>query len=170
MKLNDFLAMELDGRGAMDTNRDFFLEEFFKDPTRYIRDAGVLGEIQATDRYVRMERAVRGEMDMEEDVHRLYDKGMYNLLRWLAASAEVKASVHGVTKRFLDAAAEEARNPKKSSAPRCLEGCYESVYNARWHHVVEVADGEGTGMEAYEGGETTAAMDVQGRWRESRKG
>ncbi|EAN90070.1 retrotransposon hot spot (RHS) protein, putative, partial [Trypanosoma cruzi] len=32
-----------------------------------------------------------------------------------------------------------------------LEGLYESVYNARWSHVVEVPDGEGTGMEVKEG-------------------
>ncbi|EKF98787.1 retrotransposon hot spot (RHS) protein, putative, partial [Trypanosoma cruzi] len=32
-----------------------------------------------------------------------------------------------------------------------LEGCYDSVYNARWHHVVEVPDGEGTGLEVKEG-------------------
>ncbi|RNC45428.1 retrotransposon hot spot (RHS) protein [Trypanosoma cruzi] len=32
------------------------------------------------------------------------------------------------------------------SAPIKPEGCYESVYNARWHHVLEVPDGEGTGM------------------------
>ncbi|PWU99217.1 putative retrotransposon hot spot protein (RHS) [Trypanosoma cruzi] len=98
-----------------------------------------------------MERAVRDEMDMEEDVYKLYDKGMYNLLRWLVATAEVKASVHVATKRFLVAAAEEARNPKKSSAPRYLEGLYESVHNAKWSHVVEVSGGEGTGMEVREG-------------------
>ncbi|KAF5220460.1 hypothetical protein ECC02_006528 [Trypanosoma cruzi] len=28
---------------------------------------------------------------------------------------------------------------------------YESVYNARWHHVMEVPGGEGTGMEVHEG-------------------
>ncbi|RNE99234.1 putative retrotransposon hot spot (RHS) protein, partial [Trypanosoma cruzi] len=32
-----------------------------------------------------------------------------------------------------------------------LDGLYESVYNARWHHVVGVLDGEGTGMEVEEG-------------------
>ncbi|ESS61246.1 retrotransposon hot spot (RHS) protein [Trypanosoma cruzi Dm28c] len=32
-----------------------------------------------------------------------------------------------------------------------VEGLYESVYNARWHHVVEVPGGEGTGMEVKEG-------------------
>ncbi|RNC41502.1 putative retrotransposon hot spot (RHS) protein, partial [Trypanosoma cruzi] len=151
MKLNDFLEMELDGRGALDANRDVLLEEFFKGPKKYICDAGVLGEMQASDRYKRMERAVRDEMDMVEDVHKLYKNGTYYLLNWLAASAEVKASVHAVTKRFLDAAAEEARKTKKSSTPEKLEGLYESVYNARWHHVVEIPGGEGTGMEVREG-------------------
>ncbi|PWV18633.1 putative retrotransposon hot spot protein (RHS) [Trypanosoma cruzi] len=124
---------------------------FVKDPKKHICDAGVLKEMQASDRYKRMERAVRDEMDMEEDADKLHKNGVDNLLRRLAASAEVKATVHEVTKRFLDAAAEEARNPKKSSAPINLEGCYESVHNARWHHVVELSDGEGTGMEVRRG-------------------
>ncbi|RNF06571.1 putative retrotransposon hot spot (RHS) protein, partial [Trypanosoma cruzi] len=37
------------------------------------------------------------------------------------------------------------------SAPIKLEGCYESVYNARWSHVVEVPGGEGTGIYVREG-------------------
>ncbi|RNF00613.1 retrotransposon hot spot (RHS) protein [Trypanosoma cruzi] len=32
-----------------------------------------------------------------------------------------------------------------------LKGCYKSVYNASWHHVVEVPGGEGTGLEVKEG-------------------
>ncbi|RNC51434.1 retrotransposon hot spot (RHS) protein [Trypanosoma cruzi] len=76
---------------------------------------------------------------------------MDNLLRWLVAAAEVTASVYETNKRFLDAAAEETRNPKKSSASIYLEGHYESVYNARWHHVVEVPGGKGTGMKVEEG-------------------
>ncbi|RNC51730.1 retrotransposon hot spot (RHS) protein [Trypanosoma cruzi] len=32
MKLNDFFAMELDGRGVVDTNRSVLLEELLKDP------------------------------------------------------------------------------------------------------------------------------------------
>ncbi|EKG00710.1 retrotransposon hot spot (RHS) protein, putative, partial [Trypanosoma cruzi] len=98
-----------------------------------------------------MERALREEMDLEEDADDLCEKGVDNLLKWSLAAAEVKANVHETTKRFLDAAAEEARSPKKSSAPIKLEGLYDSVYNARWHHVVEVSDGEGTGMEVREG-------------------
>ncbi|PWU92459.1 putative retrotransposon hot spot (RHS) protein [Trypanosoma cruzi] len=37
------------------------------------------------------------------------------------------------------------------SVPIYLEGYYESVYNARWHHVVEVPGGNGMGMEVREG-------------------
>ncbi|RNC51162.1 retrotransposon hot spot (RHS) protein [Trypanosoma cruzi] len=76
---------------------------------------------------------------------------MDNLLRWLVAAAEVTASVHETNKRFLDAAAEEARGPMTTSAPIHLEGHCESVYNARWHHVVEVPGGGGTGMKVEKG-------------------
>ncbi|EKF31040.1 retrotransposon hot spot (RHS) protein, putative [Trypanosoma cruzi marinkellei] len=151
LKLNDFLTMELDGRGAMDANRDVLLEAFFKHSEKYLCDAGVLREIQAFDRYVRMERALGDEMDMEEDAHMFHDNGVDNLLTWLAAAAEVKASVRGVTQSLLDAAAEEARNPTTTSVPIKLEGFYESVYNVGWHHVVEVPGGEGTGMDVREG-------------------
>ncbi|PWV05590.1 putative retrotransposon hot spot protein (RHS) [Trypanosoma cruzi] len=156
MKLNDFLAMELDGRGALDANRDVLLEGFFEDHKKYICDAGVLGEIQASDRYVRMERAVRDEMDMAEDVHKLYKSGVDNLLKWLVAAAEVKANVHDVAKGFLDAALQEARNPTTTIAAMKMEGFYDSVHNARRSHAVEVPDGverkkTGTGMEVHEG-------------------
>ncbi|PWU90302.1 putative retrotransposon hot spot protein (RHS) [Trypanosoma cruzi] len=156
MRLNDFLTRELDGRGIVDTNRDVLLKEFFKDPTKYIRDKGVLNEIQASGRYLSMKRAVKGEVIFDEDIRKLCDKGVNNLPGRSLAAAEVKAAVHNSTKHFLDAAAEEARNPTTTSAPEKLEGCYESVYNARWHHVVEIPDGverkkTGTGMEVHEG-------------------
>ncbi|PWU84674.1 putative retrotransposon hot spot protein (RHS,) [Trypanosoma cruzi] len=86
-KLNEFLTMELGGRGVVDANRDVLLKEFFKDPTRYIRDQGALDEMQASDHYKRMERAVREEMDLEEDLSRPYKNGMDNLLKWLVAAA-----------------------------------------------------------------------------------
>ncbi|PWU82965.1 putative retrotransposon hot spot (RHS) protein [Trypanosoma cruzi] len=151
MNLNDFLLLRFGGKGVMDANRSVLLEEFFKEPARYIRVKGVLNEIQKTDRYKRMERTVRDEKDMEEDVSKLQQAGVDNLMTWLVASAEVKATVHCITKAFLDAAAEEARSSTTTIAPIYLEGYYESVYNARWNHVVEVPDGEGTGMEVKKG-------------------
>ncbi|PWU97451.1 retrotransposon hot spot (RHS) protein [Trypanosoma cruzi] len=50
MRLNDFLTREPDGRGIVDTNRSVLLEDFFKDPTEYIRDKGALNEMQASGR------------------------------------------------------------------------------------------------------------------------
>ncbi|PWV02102.1 putative retrotransposon hot spot protein (RHS) [Trypanosoma cruzi] len=156
MKLNDFLTRELDGRGVVDTNRDAMLEEFLRDPTKYIRDKGALNEIQASGHYLSMKRAVKGEVIFDEDIRKLCDKGVNNLPGRSLAAAEVKAAVHNSTKHFLDAAAEEARNPTTTSAPKKLEGCYESVYNARRSHVVELPDGverkkTGTGMGVHEG-------------------
>ncbi|PWV05339.1 putative retrotransposon hot spot protein (RHS) [Trypanosoma cruzi] len=155
-KLNDFLTMELGGRGVVDTNRSVLLEEFFKDPTKYIRDEGALKEIQITDAYARMERAVRDEIIFEKDRSKLRDKDVVNLFGWSKAAANVKTSVHCITKDFLDAAAEEARILTTTIVAIKLEGVYESVHNARWHHVVEVSDGDerkktGTGMDVKEG-------------------
>ncbi|PWV14134.1 putative retrotransposon hot spot protein (RHS) [Trypanosoma cruzi] len=156
MRLNDFLTRELDGRGVVDTNRDVLPEEFFRDPTRYIRDKGALNEIQASGRYLGMKRAVKGEVIFDEDIRKLCDKGVNNLPGWSLAAADVKAAVHNITKRFLDAAAEETRNPTTTSAPEKLEGLYESVHNARRGHAVELPDDAerkktGTGMEVREG-------------------
>ncbi|RNC38129.1 retrotransposon hot spot (RHS) protein, partial [Trypanosoma cruzi] len=109
-KLNDFLTMELDGRGVVATNRSVLLKEFFKNPKKYIRDKGVLKEIQITDAYARMEKTVREEMDLEEVVRKLYKNGVSNLLGWSEAAANVKKTVHDITKHSLDAALQEARN------------------------------------------------------------
>ncbi|PWU84175.1 putative retrotransposon hot spot (RHS) protein [Trypanosoma cruzi] len=156
MSLNDFLLLRFGGKGVADTNRSVLLKEFFNDPTSYIRDKGVLKEIQTTDAYARMEKAVREEMDLEEVVRKLSDKGVNNVLGWSRAAEEVKATVCENTKNSLDAALEELRKPTTTSAAMKLEGYYESVYNARWHHLVEIPDGDkrkktGTGMEAKEG-------------------
>ncbi|PWV14144.1 putative retrotransposon hot spot protein (RHS) [Trypanosoma cruzi] len=132
------------------------LEEFFRDPTRYIRGKGALNEMQASGRYLGMKRAVKGEVIFDEDTRRLCDKGVNNLPGWSLAAAEVKAAVHNSTKRFLDAAAEEARNPTTTSAPEKLEGVCKSVHNARRSHAVELPDDDeriktGTGMGVHEG-------------------
>ncbi|PWU86027.1 putative retrotransposon hot spot (RHS) protein [Trypanosoma cruzi] len=92
MKLNDFLTMEMECRGILSANWNVLLKEFFIDPTRYIPDAGVLGEIQATVAYARMEETVREEKGLEEVVRGLHEKGVSNLLGWSRAAEVVKAS------------------------------------------------------------------------------
>ncbi|PWV11612.1 putative retrotransposon hot spot protein (RHS) [Trypanosoma cruzi] len=98
-----------------------------------------------------MDIAVWNEMVFDEDIRKLYENGVHKLFEWSEAAAEVKASVERITKQFLDAAVIESMSPMTKSAPMKLEGCYESVYNSRWSHVVEVPGGEGTGMEVREG-------------------
>ncbi|PWU96898.1 putative retrotransposon hot spot (RHS) protein [Trypanosoma cruzi] len=137
-KLNDFLTMELDGRGILRANRNVLLRDFFKEPASHIRDAEVLNEIQKQYYALKLESTVREEMELEEDVRSLHENGVDNLMTWLVATAKVKASVRDDTKHFLNAAAEEARKPTTTIEPIKMEGCYESVYNASWHHVVEV--------------------------------
>ncbi|PBJ74979.1 retrotransposon hot spot (RHS) protein [Trypanosoma cruzi cruzi] len=151
IKLNDFLALELHSWGILRANRNVLLKEFFKEPSKYIRDAGLLVEIQATAGYVRMDIAVWNEMVFDEDIRKLHENGVHKLFEWSEAAAEVKASVERITKQFLDAAVIESMSPMTKSAPMKLEGFYESVYNARWNHVVELSDGEGTEMDVREG-------------------
>ncbi|KAF5215355.1 Retrotransposon hot spot protein, partial [Trypanosoma cruzi] len=98
-----------------------------------------------------MDIAVWNEMVFDEDIRKLHENGVHKLFEWSEAAAEVKASVERITKQFLDAAVIESMSPMTKSAPMKLEGCYESVYNSRWSHVVEVPGGEGTGMEVREG-------------------
>ncbi|KAF5214808.1 retrotransposon hot spot (RHS) protein [Trypanosoma cruzi] len=165
MKLNDFLTRELDGRGIVDTNRDFLLKEFFKDPTKYIRDKGALNEIQASGYYLSMKRAVKGEVIFDEDIRKLCDKGVNNQPGWSLAAAEVKTTVHNSTKHFLDAAAEEVRNPTTTSAPEKLEGCYESVHNVRRSHVVELPEGVERRKRGREWGCMRGSQNSHGRTR-----
>ncbi|PWV06907.1 putative retrotransposon hot spot protein (RHS) [Trypanosoma cruzi] len=127
----------------------------FWTPRSISRDAGVLNEMQASGHYARIEKTVRDEMDLEEVVRRLHEKGVNNLLGWSLAAEEVKACARDNNKNTLDAALHEARNPNDVERTGIPGGLYESVHNARWHHVVEVPDGEGTGtgigMEVREG-------------------
>ncbi|PWU99898.1 putative retrotransposon hot spot (RHS) protein [Trypanosoma cruzi] len=151
MKLNDFLWRNFGGRGVVDTNRNVLLREFLKDPTRYIRDEGLLNEIHASSHYRRIRNDLRNKMVFDEDVRKLEENGVNTLIDWLEAAAGVKAVVHCITKVSLDPFLEDVRNSMRMSAPRYLEGFYESVYSARWSHVVEVPGGEGKGMEVREG-------------------
>ncbi|RNC37896.1 retrotransposon hot spot (RHS) protein [Trypanosoma cruzi] len=56
--------------------------------------------MQASDRYVMMERAARDEMDMEEDLHKLCEHCMGNLLKWLVAAAGYKQVFMELLKGF----------------------------------------------------------------------
>ncbi|PWV14650.1 putative retrotransposon hot spot (RHS) protein [Trypanosoma cruzi] len=151
MKLGDFLWQNFGGRGVVDTNRNVLLKEFLKEPARYIRDAGALNEIHASSHYERVRNDLGNKVVFDEDVRKLEENGVNTLIDWLEAAAGVKAVVHCITRVSLDPFLEDVRNSMRMSASNILEGFYESVYNARWSHLVEVPGGEGTGMEVKEG-------------------
>ncbi|PWU84828.1 putative retrotransposon hot spot protein (RHS,) [Trypanosoma cruzi] len=149
IKLNDFLLLEMEGSGIVDTNRDVSLEEFFNEPARYIPDAEVLKGMKTTVRYLKMGRAVMREVDMEKDVRMLHEKGVVSLEQW--RDYEGKDTVSPLAKGTLDAALSRVQTSTSVVKSTVLKGYYESVYNASWHHVVEIPDGEGTVMKVREG-------------------
>ncbi|RNF10377.1 retrotransposon hot spot (RHS) protein [Trypanosoma cruzi] len=89
------------------------------------------------------------EVDMEKDVRMLHEKGVVSLEQW--RDYEGKDTVSPLVKGTLDAALSRVQTSTSVVKSTVLKGYYESVYNARWHHVVEVPDGEGTGLEVREG-------------------
>ncbi|EKF32378.1 retrotransposon hot spot (RHS) protein, putative [Trypanosoma cruzi marinkellei] len=117
----------------------------------YIHDEGILNEIHASSHYRRIKSDLKDKMVFCDDVRKLEENGVYTLIDWLEAAAEVKAGVHGITKGTLNTFLEDVRNSMKVRSPNKLEGLYESVYNARWSHLVEVPGGEGMGLEVREG-------------------
>ncbi|RNC51118.1 retrotransposon hot spot (RHS) protein, partial [Trypanosoma cruzi] len=140
MKLNDFLTVRFGGKGVVDTNEDVLLEEFFKEPARYIPDARVLNEIKTTVRYLKMGRAVMEELDMEEVVRMIHENGVLSLEQW--RDYEGKDTVTPLVKGTLNAALSRAQISTSVVKSTVLKGYYESVYNAGWSHLVEVPDSE----------------------------
>ncbi|PWU82987.1 putative retrotransposon hot spot (RHS) protein [Trypanosoma cruzi] len=158
--------MELDGRGVADTNRSVLLKEFFKDPTRYVRDAGVLNEIQASDAYLGAERAVREEMDMEKDLRKLHYKHLRTLLGWSTATAEIRASVCEHHQKVFGCSPSGSKEPNDDECSDESGGivrvCVHEVASCGgscWRR--KDANGDWNGGE---GGETEKVMDVQGSW------
>ncbi|RNC41641.1 retrotransposon hot spot (RHS) protein [Trypanosoma cruzi] len=149
VKLNDFLLLRFGGKGILVTNRSVSLEEFFKEPARYIPDAEVLKGMKTAVCYLKMGRAVMKELDMEEVLRMLHEKGVVSLEQWRDYGG--KDTVTPLAKGTLDAALSEAQISTSVVKSTVLKGYYESVYNASWSHVVEVPGGEGTGMEVREG-------------------
>ncbi|EKF98936.1 retrotransposon hot spot (RHS) protein, putative, partial [Trypanosoma cruzi] len=147
MRLNDFLRSNLGGRGVVDTNENVAMEMFVLRPTMFINDSEILGIITASPSY---------------QVYKLRHEGVHFLEQWKDYKGKatltplVCEKLNGVLAQVLREEKREANERAMLEAAKVpeavmLEGCYESVYNARWHHVVEVPDGEGTGLEVKEG-------------------
>ncbi|RNF13360.1 putative retrotransposon hot spot (RHS) protein [Trypanosoma cruzi] len=165
MKLNDFLRSKLGGRGVVDTNENVAMEMFVLRPTMFINDNEILGLITASPSYSELEREMKRELEerkiLLEAINKLHDEGVFFLEQW--KDYKGKATLTPLVCEKLNGVLAQIQREKREANERAmleaakfletemLEGCYESVYNARWHHVVEVPDDTGMGMEVKEG-------------------
>ncbi|EAN96809.1 putative retrotransposon hot spot (RHS) protein [Trypanosoma cruzi] len=162
MMLNDFLRSYLGGRGVVDTNENVAMEMFVLRPTMFINDSEILGMITASPSYQELEA-----------IYKLHHGGVHFLEQWRDYQGKatltplVCEKLNGVLAQVLRKEKREANERAMLEAAKVpeavmLEGCYESVYNASWHHVVEVPGGEGT--------RTGTAMEVkEGKRKQSWK-
>ncbi|EKF38463.1 retrotransposon hot spot (RHS) protein, putative [Trypanosoma cruzi marinkellei] len=141
MKLNDFLRRHIGPRAAVDEAHNVTMEVFLIDPKAHVQDPQLLEEIFNLAEYQVLQE-MRG---LQRDTYNVSQKGVRSLKQW--RDFERKYMVNPIARRELDAA---LRGVLKGEKREMSEGLYGSVYNARWHHVVEVPDVEGTGMEVRE--------------------
>ncbi|RNF07837.1 retrotransposon hot spot (RHS) protein [Trypanosoma conorhini] len=152
IKLNDFLRRELGGRGVVEANGNVSLKSFVARPGAFITNENDLRLILASPSYTAIKEELEDENKLREDGNKLVDHGVCVLWEW--GEFEQKDIVSDAVREKLDAAldaAEEAERKKREEEAAAQRALYESVYNARWSHVVEVPGGDGLGMEVREG-------------------
>ncbi|RNC45278.1 putative retrotransposon hot spot (RHS) protein, partial [Trypanosoma cruzi] len=142
IRLNDFLRGHIGPSAVVDEEYNVTMEVFLMEPKAYVQDPQLLGQIlNLTECHALQETyKIRG------DTYRLYREGVIFLEQW--GNFERKDMCTPFARLKLNAALKVA--PKQGRA-YMQNGCYESVCNAGWHHVMELPDGEGTGMEVHEG-------------------
>ncbi|PWV07589.1 putative retrotransposon hot spot protein (RHS) [Trypanosoma cruzi] len=142
MKLNDFLRGHIGPSAVVDERYNVTMEVFLVEPRNYVQDQKLLEEIFNLSEYQVLQE-MRG---LRRDTYNVSQMGVRSLRQW--RDFERKDMVSPLARRELDAA---LRGVLKEEKIQMSEGFYDSLYNARWHHVVEFTDGEGMGMEVREG-------------------
>ncbi|RNF09233.1 retrotransposon hot spot (RHS) protein, partial [Trypanosoma cruzi] len=143
MKLNDFLRSNLGGRAAVDEDYNVTMQAFVQEPNDYVQDQRLLGRIINLPAYQALEA-----------IYKLHHEGVHFLEQWKDYKGKatltplVSEKLNGVLAQIQREEKREANERAMLEAAKVpeavmLEGCYESVYNATWHHVVEVPGGDG---------------------------
>ncbi|RNC41036.1 putative retrotransposon hot spot (RHS) protein [Trypanosoma cruzi] len=162
MKLNDFLRSNLGGTAAVGEDHNVTMQAFVQEPDAYIQDQQLLGRIFNLPEYQELERELEEKKILLEASYKLHHGGVHFLEQWRGYQGKatltplVCEKLNGVFAQVQRKEKREANERAMLEAAKVpeavmLEGCYESVYNASWHHVVEVPGGEGTAMEVKEG-------------------
>ncbi|ESL05351.1 hypothetical protein TRSC58_07003 [Trypanosoma rangeli SC58] len=156
--LNDFLRRDVGPNRAVAEDQNVMMEVFMQEPAEYVTDQRLIREIlnspgcQLFEDARRLREAAR--MLTERDVATLRDWKDFADKRIVSDTACVKLNA------ALQQAEEDAVTRENERTRRLLYAC---VYSARWSHVVEVAGGEGVGMEVREGQPPTMPWKFQRR-------
>lgn len=153
LKLNDFLRNELAGNGVVEENEHLSMAAFASKPKMFIEDDDLLSLIMGLPSYKKIKGEIEIEVSMLEGMHILIKEGATTLRQWPKASTEVKELVSKTVRGVLDAALDALVNEEKleDEIKASLGGYYESIYDAKWNHIVEASNDEGIGMEVREG-------------------
>nr|AAL14357.1 RHS6a [Trypanosoma brucei] len=144
MMLNDFLRRNFGRRYNVNEENNVSMFVFVLEPEEYINDVNALNRIFATTEYKVYKRFVSVYGFFE-------DEGILNLQRWQQADEVVKArlqvNIRGlrdgerlwiVVTNMLNDALNEALQGAILAAGGAvnLEGVYDSIYNAKWSHII----------------------------------
>ncbi|KAF8284716.1 retrotransposon hot spot protein (RHS), putative, partial [Trypanosoma cruzi] len=147
MKLNDFLRENFGSRAAVEEEQNMEMRDFLESPNAFIKDQQLLEEISNLKDY-----------QLLTDRRKLADGGVHYLEHWI--EFKDKATVTPLARKKLNDALtqiqkEVARLEAEERAKRRaeedvrqdteekttkLEGFYESVYGAKWGHVLGFYD------------------------------
>ncbi|PWV16362.1 putative retrotransposon hot spot protein (RHS) [Trypanosoma cruzi] len=125
MKLNEFLRNYVGGRTAVGEDHKVTMQVFVQEPDAYVQDQRLLRIIFNLTEY---------------QVYKLHHEGVFSLEQW--RDYEGKDTVTPLARGKLNAALFQAQTSTKVVKSTVLKGVYQSVYNARWSHVVEIPDCE----------------------------
>ncbi|RNE99304.1 retrotransposon hot spot (RHS) protein, partial [Trypanosoma conorhini] len=138
MTLNDFIRRYVDPDFVLE-GRNVMMGVFARRPERYVTDPELRGDILSLPEY-----------QLLEDARKLMEHRVNCLEHW--KEFPQKDTVTLLAKGKLDSALAAAEANEKAkleavpAAPVILEGFYDSVFNARWSHVLEFPEGEGNNM------------------------
>ncbi|KAF5224860.1 hypothetical protein ECC02_002165 [Trypanosoma cruzi] len=147
MKLNDFLREHFGSRAAVEEERNVGMWDFLKSPDAYIKDQQLLEEISNLKDYQLLtdrRKLTEGSVHYLEDWIKFKKKDTLTPLarkKLNDALTQIRKEVAmwEAEERAKRRAEEDARQDTEEKTTK-LEGFYESVYGAKWGHVLGFYD------------------------------
>ncbi|RNE99326.1 retrotransposon hot spot (RHS) protein, partial [Trypanosoma conorhini] len=172
IKLNDFLRDKLSGRGVVEANENLSMNAFARRPERYVTDPELREDILSLPEYQTEYPRREDARKLRADARNLMEHRVGTLQDW--KEFDQKNIVSAISRTKLQsalAAAEKAESATRIQAVGMLpvpNGFYDSVFNAKWSHVLEFPEGEGEEMEVRM--EVKEGQRPTQSWQYTRKG